>query len=209
VAQDPRFESDATFAESVLEILGKQYTNWTPDDTALIQSLLINKACIPSSKGILLKPGETYLKTVTLFPDLPLVQLKNKSSVSAAFLKWLGARTHVDLQVVFDRLGDLNWDHVQLIRYLVSVRSQLSDLELSRLRNTPLVPKEELSKGGEDGAPEKKAAGSGKRHITSSLYAPLDAFRQLELDVLYWPQRWFQESGEGSIQIISFATFAV
>ena len=60
-------------------------------------------------------PTESYFKSVTLFEDIPVVMFSNAKSVSEAFLKALGVREHVDLQVIFDRLGDLQWDHIQLV----------------------------------------------------------------------------------------------
>jgi hypothetical protein len=87
------------------------------------------------------KPGESYFKHVSLFPDLPFLALTTKS-ISEQLLKDMGVRSHVELQMVFDRLDDLNWDHVQLVKYLASVQDQLTDSEWDRLKKTPLLPRE-------------------------------------------------------------------
>lgn len=185
----------------MLDVLAKQYTGWTTADSATIQSLLASKSCIPTSKGNLLLPSEAYLKSVTLFPDLPIVQLQSKAAVPTAFLKWMGVRSHVDLQVVFDRLADLNWDHVQLVRYLVTVRGQLSDLEMSRLRNTPLLPREEVDERSEAGDAPAKFVASKRRYRAGELFAPIESFRKLKLDLLFWPHRWFPDSDEGTVMV--------
>jgi len=70
--------------------------------------------CIPTQQGLKL-PKQAYFPNVNLFEDLPIINLKNPRSVSNQFLKQLGVREHVDLQMIFDRLNTLNWDHIQLV----------------------------------------------------------------------------------------------
>lgn len=83
------------------------------------------------------------------------------------------------------------WTVADLIKYLASIRSTLSDAELVRLRNTAAFSKE-LSKEDPEGLPN--------RYQARQLYEPLDVFRKLKLPVLDWGQKvkWRSSSDEGA-----------
>ena len=209
----PAFENDAVFAEAVLQAVALQKGNISTRDGQKIVEILAGKRCVPTNKGSMQKPSDTYLQTVNLFPDLPLVQLSSKA-INGPFLSWLGVRGHVDLQLVFDRLHDLEWDHVQLMKYFSCV--QLSEVELTRLRNTPLVPKEERQRGKSPddettGAVSektidkeaKKFVASAHRFCVGDLYAPTEEFRKLELPVIFWPLKWKEGNEDGKVQLIA------
>jgi hypothetical protein len=50
----------------------------------------------------------------------------------------LGVRRHVELQLVFNRLlGAGGWSVVDLVKYLVSVRENLTADEMEKLKQTP------------------------------------------------------------------------
>ena len=82
------------------------------------------------------------------------------------------------------------WTVAELMKYLASIRSTLSDEELGRLRNTAAFSKE-LTEEGPDGLPN--------RYQARQLYEPLDVFRKLQLPVLAWGQKvkWRGSSDEG------------
>ncbi|KAI8803502.1 hypothetical protein BJ742DRAFT_828538 [Cladochytrium replicatum] len=136
----PEFASDPAFIERALSVCSKQYRTLSNENRIILFSLLTTQKCIPTTTGLCV-PQEAYFRTVTLFGDLPVVTLSHKN-VSDDFLRELGVREHVELQVVFDRLSDLNWDHMQLIKYLSNVQNKLTEVELGRLKLTPLFPTE-------------------------------------------------------------------
>ena len=93
----------------------------------------------------------------------------------------------VELKLIFDRLvNDKDWDHIQLIKYLASKRSDLRESEISILKNRPIWPEE-----------------TGRQHsIASDLYAPLSSHRDLGLPVIYWNHRrlrWSRNTDEGTL----------
>lgn len=73
----------------------------------------------------------------------------------------LGVRKHVELQLVFTRLlgQDGGWSHVDVVRYLVSVKESLAPNELERLKKTAWILKEGEAKvpqqAGPDGVAKK------------------------------------------------------
>jgi len=102
----------------------------------------------------------------------------------------LGVREHVELQLVFSRLNDLNWDTPKLvcivelrssmpltvtiliqIRYLCSVRDKFTEKEWQRLRDTELLMTE--------GDPIK-------RQKASDVFKPKPILRELGLPILEW-----------------------
>lgn len=129
-------------------------------------------------------PGETYLPSVVLFEDLPrelsaTTAIAHKLTTSTrsvvtllsgiaikgpleTLLLALGVRKHVELQLVFTRLlgaEGTTSSHVDVLRYLCSVRDALSATELERLRRTAWLPKEGEPKvevpPGPDGTPRR------------------------------------------------------
>ena len=128
---------------------------------------------------------------MTLFTDLPSVAFANPKGISEAMLKTFGVREHVELQVIFNRLDtELGWDHQQLVKYLASIQSKLSNLEFERLQVTPLFPSESMV--------EKKEGGRVKRYRAVDLYAPSDNLRQLAVDIIKW-DKWRVHSDEGTL----------
>ncbi|KAJ3250492.1 hypothetical protein HK104_007438, partial [Borealophlyctis nickersoniae] len=130
------------------------------------------------------KPSESYLVTVTLFEDLPRVT--TGKGVSEAFLRECGVREHVELQVVFDRVGVMKWDHGQLVKYLASVQTKLLPTELNRLKVTPLFPRE-------------SDTADGKRYKASELYIPSDVLRSFGLPIVQWSGKWRNGSDEARL----------
>jgi hypothetical protein len=183
ITLDEAFGVSPDFTEKVMSVFSRHYNNIHAADKALLVSQLTQKPCIVTRSGMR-KPIESYFKNVSLFKDLPVVHFSNPRSVSDTFLKALGVREHVDLQTVFDRLLDLNWDHIQLIKYLASVQDKLSDVEWGRLKATKMFPK--------DGSSENE------RCRACELYAPTEKIKSFGLPVIAWNSRWRSSSDEGN-----------
>ncbi|TPX56519.1 hypothetical protein PhCBS80983_g04477 [Powellomyces hirtus] len=186
VTSSPSFKSDAQFVEKVLAVFSRHYGSLPTKTRDHVITLLKGLKCIPTKSGLQL-PDDSYFSKVTLFPDLPFVELHNPKSVSEVFLKALGVREHVELQMVFSRIKTLNWDHMQLIKYLATCT--LKPEELDRLRVTPIFPKEQP-----EGAPPTR-----DRFRASDLYVPEDKFRTFGLPVLEWKTKWKSHTPEAKV----------
>ncbi|KAI9197496.1 uncharacterized protein BJ171DRAFT_519741 [Polychytrium aggregatum] len=184
ITADPLFQEDVHFVEKVLAVFSRAFGNLTVLSRTELISLLAQKKCVPTNAGLRL-PTESYFKTVTLFEDIPTVNLASPKSVSDTFLKVIGVREHVDLQIVFDRLNDLKWDHIQLVKYLASVQTKLQESELYQLRMTPLFPPE-MSDG----------SSSSERYKASELHAPNDTLRGFGLKLIDWKGKWKASTDE-------------
>ncbi|KAJ3313963.1 hypothetical protein HDV04_001269 [Boothiomyces sp. JEL0838] len=167
--------NDPEFAEKVLTTVAKIIGHLSLADRAFITSTLSSKKCIPTQLGMVY-PREAYFSNVSLFEDLPKVRFSHKKQISDDFLISLGVRQHVELQLVFDRIIDLQWDQTQLIKYLGSIQDKMTDKELSTLRSTPLF----LAAN----------SNSEERLRASELYTPNDVFKNFGLPVLLWTSKW-------------------
>ncbi|KAJ3343723.1 hypothetical protein HDU93_006635 [Gonapodya sp. JEL0774] len=185
-------EVNPHFAEKVLGTVGRAFMsgNMSVDSKTIVVSILENKTLIPTRKGMRL-PRHAYFKNVTLFDDLPVVHLSQPKAVNEIFLKELGVRDHVDLQIVLDRLQVLDWDHVELVKYLASVQSKLTEPELRKLQTTPMFPK--------DG----ESADAAVRYRADQLYFPEDSLRNINMPLLAWPKgRLRPNTDEGKIMTL-------
>ncbi|ORX44853.1 hypothetical protein BCR36DRAFT_334006 [Piromyces finnis] len=173
------FNDDLDFIEKVLSIISRGINSINYKERIRIKQYLTKRECIPTQHGLKL-PEEAYFPIVNLFNDLPIISLKNPKSVSNAFLKQLGVREHVELQMIFDRLNTLNWDHIQLIKYLTTVSEDLSPDEWNKLRNAAIFPSEtpETSETSENN--------QASRNCASVLYFPNDALRNLGVPIISW-----------------------
>ncbi|KAF9360799.1 hypothetical protein BGX34_007497 [Mortierella sp. NVP85] len=192
IVKEADFETSPVFAEKVLHVLSRGWGQIREITQKAIVSLLANKKCIPTKYGMK-TPNESYFKTVTLFPDLP-VMVFTKQPLEKLLLA-MGARQSVELQLVFDRLVNAgSWDHMQLVKYLASVRSTLSANEMKRLRATPIFPKEDFTKDRsvppktEEATDQSTTAPTPpiKRYPANTLYVPTDAHIALRLPVIEW-----------------------
>ncbi|KAK4520409.1 Vacuolar protein sorting-associated protein 13 [Mucor velutinosus] len=204
-------ETSKDFAERVLIVASKSYvhTSSTKTQADLVQ-ILRAKRCMPTRFGMKL-PQDAYFSSVKLFDDLPIVDF-SKKSINDTFLTALGVRKHVELQMVFDRLiSDGSWSHVDLVKYLASEATTLSDIEIKRLRETAIFTKEgeeprlkEINKPSGvldgEGKPimEKQTKKVYKRYRAGDLFAPTDIVRDLNLPTIYWTRmpRWRPDSAE-------------
>lgn len=182
----------ASFASAVLPILSKQWEGLSQSSRATVISLLCDRTVIPTKFGMR-KPSDAYFPTVKLFEDLPVVS--GLQSVKDKFLTALGVRKTVELGLVFDRLmappqytADSSlarpaWSHVDLIRYLASVRHDIPPDDMLRLKRTPICP----AIGGT----------VHERYLVSELFEPTDTTQSLGLRLLQWPGVFRPGSEEG------------
>lgn len=86
------------------------------------------------------------------------------------------------------------WTINDLTRYLVSVKSNLKEEEIRRLRLTAAFPKER-SEEDKDNGPKLR------RLRADQLYEPLPIFRQLGLPIIDWgvQTKWRSNSEEGRL----------
>ncbi|KAI8870057.1 hypothetical protein GQ42DRAFT_178861 [Ramicandelaber brevisporus] len=142
----------SSFCEKVMLVLSAAFSRGYELQQSLIVSAMSTIPCVPTQHGVKV-PSDAYFPGVKLFDDLPIVSLQIASTatlfsrgtqgVSKPLLIALGVRSTVDLQLILDRLDQqLKWDHVQLVRYLASIRDTLTQSDLARLRSAPLFTAE-------------------------------------------------------------------
>ena len=176
------------FAHQVLAVLSKNWDNLSPSSKASVVSALQNITVMPTKAGMR-KPAEAFFPSVKLFDDLPT--LEGCANLKDKFLTALGVRKTVDLETIFTRLlspspaaGDgahAKWSHMELIKYLTSVKDDIPAADMKKLRESPLCPAEAGPRGME---PTK---GSLRLYKVSQLYEPKDSLRTLGLPILHWP----------------------
>lgn len=198
-----RVTESPPLAEQLLNILCKAWTNLSSDQQTEICTYLSSKAFIPTRHGIR-KPSDAYHSNVTLFQDLAVVCLPSGTPVKGTMIKLLsaiGVRKHVELQMVFSRLlGSGEWNHADLIKYLVSVKEILTEHEVEKLKHTNWLPKEGEPKvevpPGPDGKPRKPRT---NRYSANQLYEPSPANQALKLPLVEWPGKWRSTSDEAKL----------
>ncbi|KAJ7675084.1 hypothetical protein B0H17DRAFT_1170632 [Mycena rosella] len=180
----------APWAERVLSVLTSGWPSLSNDAKIDIVAILKDVPCIPTSGGLKI-PEESYFVKADLFHDLPVVILPSGTAVRPALervLQALGVRKHVDLQVVFNRMIKTNeWSIFELTKYLVDVKSSLTDDEWTKLKMTAAFAKEPVV-----GEIDQKQT----RYFAKQLYEPVDIFRQLGLPVIDWGQNKWKASSD-------------
>ncbi|KAL9624758.1 MAG: hypothetical protein Q9160_001112 [Pyrenula sp. 1 TL-2023] len=181
-----------SFARSVLPIVSRSWEGLGTSSKDSVLSALSSRTIIPTTQGMK-KPSEAYFANVKIFEDLPLVSGLN--GVKDKLLVALGVRKTIELGLVFDRLlakpnkseGEPEWSHVDLIKYLASVRNDIPSDDTERLKSARICPKEA----------EKGLEGSSRQYRFEDLYEPKPALRDLGLPVLQWPPNYRSISAEG------------
>ncbi|KAG8531915.1 uncharacterized protein KY384_003551 [Bacidia gigantensis] len=186
---------NAKFATSVLPIISKQWDGLSQSSKATVVDLLSSRTTMPTMLGMK-KPAEAYFPHVKLFDDLPVVT--GLHSVKDKFLASLGVRKTIEIGVIFERLMNASnkesqipnsshkWNHVDLIKYLASIRQDIPSADIKILRSTKICPAET-----ETLQPTKE------RYMVSELYQPDQSLRKLKLRTLQWPGVYRPESSEG------------
>eukprot|EP00842_Homolaphlyctis_polyrhiza_P002573 jgi/Hompol1/3316/HPOL_003212-RA len=196
VTKHPDFATNASFVERVMATLSRNFGSIPDAVRTKLVALMSPTKCIVTQLG-LVRPSEAYFPSVTLFKDLPKLEFTSPRSISDVMLRAMGVREHVDLQMVFDRINDLNWDQGQLVKYLASVQDKLSASEINKLKVTPIFLKEEPEASGSDAA--SKSSETGRRFCATSLYAPGDVLREFGLPLLMWTGKWRANSDEAKL----------
>ncbi|ODH49962.1 hypothetical protein GX48_03908 [Paracoccidioides brasiliensis] len=186
-----------SFAAHVLPVLSKQWDSFGVPTKTTIVELLRNSTVIPTKSGMR-KPPETYFPSVRLFDDLPVVTGLN--NVKEKFLASLGVRKTVELNVIFERLLNSSedsvdekgapkkkWSHVDLIKYLASVQSDIPREDIQKLKQANICTAEASSRSKTEVV----------RYKVSDLFVPDESLRDLELPLLYWPGRYYPTGPEG------------
>ncbi|KAF6807567.1 hypothetical protein CSOJ01_08082 [Colletotrichum sojae] len=173
------------FAIQILTVLSKNWDNNSQSAKSAIVTLLQANTVMPTKMGMK-KPTDSFFPTVKLFDDLPVVQ--GCQSLKDKFLSAIGVRKTVDLDTIFSRLlspsaedGVQKWSHMELIKYLASVRDDIPPEDMAKLKQTRFCPAEAGPKGME---PTK---GSSQLYRVSELFEPKDTLRALHLPILQWP----------------------
>ena len=184
------------FATQILPIISKQWDGLSSSSKSTVVELLTPRTVIPTKMGMR-KPPDAYFPSVKVFDDLPVVS--NLHSVKDKFLVTLGVRKTVDLGLIFDRLfappasqpDNPNtrsaWSHVDLMKYLASVRQDIPAADIKRLKNTRVCP-------AEAEVPTKATA---QRFRVDELFEPTEILRSLGLRLLHWPGIFRSGSDEG------------
>jgi hypothetical protein len=180
--------SSVKFAAQVLAILSRNWESLQQSKIA-VAGLLKNLTIIPTTAGMKL-PGEAFFPSVKLFDDLPTVT--SCPGVKEKFLAAIGVRKTVDLETIFSRLlsptpddkvGEISPHkrHMEVIKYLASVKDDIPPEELKRLKNSQICPAEAGPEGREN------TLGTARLYRVSELYEPKDPLRSLGLPILQWP----------------------
>jgi hypothetical protein len=182
-----------TVASQVLPVISKSWDGLSQSSKQTLQELLVPRTVIPTKLGMR-KPTQAYFGSVKLFDDLPTIT--GLQGVKEKFLSSLGVRKTVELNVVFERLmaksaagavaEEGKWSHVDLVKYLLSVKEDIPAEDIKRLKDTPICPAET----GDD-------KNKGKLYKLSDLFEPDDSIRRLGLPVLQWPGQYRASTPEG------------
>ncbi|KAH8821460.1 hypothetical protein F5884DRAFT_867485 [Xylogone sp. PMI_703] len=184
---DQNLFTSPAFATQILQVISRAWEALSSSSRETVASLLKQHTIIPTKLGMK-KPNESYFSSVKLFDDLPIVTCQG---VKEKFLSTIGVRKTVDLETIFSRLlapqtanekgAATNTRHMELIKYLASVKDDIPADDLKRLKNSQICPAEAGPKGLE---PTK---GTNRLYRVSELFEPKDSLRELGLPILQWP----------------------
>lgn len=182
---DENITKSAKFSVSVLTVLSKNWENLSQSSKTSVTNALQNITVMPTKMGMK-KPAESFFPVVKLFDDLPTIE--GCQSIKDKFLATIGVRRTLDLDTIFSRLlkptGENTqkpWSHMELIKYLASVREDIPADDLKKLKNSPICP-------AEAGPPGMEATeASSQLYKVSELFEPKSDLRELGLPLLQWP----------------------
>ncbi|ERS95613.1 hypothetical protein HMPREF1624_08129 [Sporothrix schenckii ATCC 58251] len=203
---------DPNFAAQVLLVVSKNWDNTSLSSKSSIVSLLQEHTTMPTRTGMR-KPEEAFFPSVKLFDDLPVVapncqHLKDKflqqlgvrktidldtiftrllsqptpSVPSTAGTSTAGAAGTSE-KAALAAPARKNWSHVELIKYLASVRGDIPSNDINKLRKTAFLPAE----AGTDG-PGSQLSGA-TLYRPDQLYEPSAAVRELGFPIVQWPDQ--------------------
>ncbi|KAI0124403.1 hypothetical protein BJ170DRAFT_84002 [Xylariales sp. AK1849] len=176
------------FAIQILTVLSKSWDNLSQSSKETITSLLRANTVMPTKLGMR-QPSDSFFPSVKLFDDLPTIN-HSCSLLKDKFLVAIGVRKTVALDIIFRRLlnpspgegsSQAKWSHVELIKYLASVRADIPKDDLKKLKDSRICP-------AEDGPPgEETIQGTAQLYKVSELLEPNAALRPLDVKILQWP----------------------
>ncbi|KAI0884419.1 uncharacterized protein GGS22DRAFT_165574 [Annulohypoxylon maeteangense] len=176
------------FSIRILTVLSKTWDNLSVSSKGTVTTLLQSHTIMPTKSGMK-KPTESFFQSVKLFDDLPTIE--GCSSLKDKFLTAIGVRKTVDLDTIFTRLlnrstetedpGRAKWSHVELIKYLASVRQDIPNDDLRKLKESRICPAEAGQPGLESITPSKQL------YKVSELYEPRSPLRPLNVKIIQWP----------------------
>jgi hypothetical protein len=181
------------FAAHVLSILSKNWEQMSQSSKASLVSALQKVTMMPTKLGMR-KPTESYFPSVKLFDDLPTIQ--GCQGVKEKLLSALGVRKTIELDTIFTRLlnpgesSEKKWSHVELIKYLASVKNDIPADDMKKLKQSRLCPAELPRKDTEPAKPTTEL------YRVSELFEPKDSLRELNLHILQWPMAFRTTSPE-------------
>jgi len=199
---DENITVSTAFSAHVLRIISSSWQGLSQSARDTVKSLLQPLTVVPTKLGMK-KPGEAFFQSVKLFDDLPTVT--GCPGVKEYFFAAIGVRKTVDLETIFSRLLKPATDvkegqtiatnrHMDLIKYLASVKDDIPVEDLKRLKDTPICPAEAGPKGFES------SAGTSRLYRVSELFEPKSELRSLQLPIIQWlgpPGSYRPSSNEG------------
>ncbi|KAG8927834.1 hypothetical protein FRC02_007727 [Tulasnella sp. 418] len=96
--------TSATFAEEILNIIATTWATLPEGEKVQLKTILKEKTVVPTTSGMM-KPEESYLPSVDLFEDLPIVSLPSGALDDdlSNLLSFLGVKKHVEINLIFHR----------------------------------------------------------------------------------------------------------
>lgn len=186
--EDQDLTKSPEFAVQILAVLSKGWENLSQSSKTTVVHLLQAHTVMPTKLGMR-KPVDSFFPSVKLFDDLPTI-VQQCAHLKEKFLSALGVRKTVALDIIFSRLlnpspeegsGQAKWSHVELIKYLGSVRADIPNDDLRKLKESRICPAE----AGPPGEESSKA--STQLYKVSELFEPKAALRSLDVKILQWP----------------------
>ncbi|KAH9014859.1 hypothetical protein EDB84DRAFT_1590279 [Lactarius hengduanensis] len=181
----------ASWAGRVLSVLARAWPSLSESAKEDIIKILSPMPCVPTSAGQKV-PDQAYFASVDLFQDLPTVTVPSDASIEKSLETVLQS-----LGIVFDRMiNNGEWTTLDFVKYLVSIRSDLTAQGLEYLHNITAFPKEGTDK--EPSEPTTSDEVQLQRYKAMDLYEPVDIFRELGLPIIDWgvDNRWETSSSE-------------
>ena len=185
LSSDQDITASLDFAGQVLPVLSKQWDGLSQSSKSTVIELLSTRTTVPTKMGMS-RPSNAYFPSVRLFEDLPIVAV---NAVKEKFLVALGVRKTIELDLIFERLlntekSESKWSHVDLIKYLSSVRNDIPQRDITKLNDAAICTAE-------------GSADNQQRYRVSDLFEPHNELRALGLRIIHWPGVYRAGSEEG------------
>ncbi|KAG8950382.1 hypothetical protein FRC03_012900, partial [Tulasnella sp. 419] len=190
VGENDNMTVSAGFAEQVLMVMSGTWLSHPEEHKSKVVDILKDKPVVPTRNG-LRPPTKSYFPAADIFEDLSIVMFPIVLDIQESFeqlLESLGVKKHLELPIILRRISETGgWSTEDLVKYLASIRSLLTDADLEELRQKEVFRQEPMSN-------------SGGRTVLSNLHEPLSIFRKLRLPLLEWKAgKWNSDSNEAKL----------